>query len=73
MESERKFRSWLPDLQESLRLEACDIRIFGAETSSKNRLVLLQMAAAWLKLAEQAEKNTQVSPVHETPEPRQDS
>jgi hypothetical protein len=31
------------------------------------------MAAAWLKLAEQAEKNTQVSLVYEAPEPRQDS
>jgi hypothetical protein len=29
----------------------------------KNRLVLLKMAAAWLKLAEQAEKNSQVEPL----------
>jgi len=26
----------------------------------KNRLLLLKMAAAWLKLAEQAEKNSEV-------------
>jgi hypothetical protein len=31
----------------------------------KNRLVLLKMAAAWLALAEQAEKNSQV---YKTPE-----
>jgi hypothetical protein len=30
----------------------------------KNRLLLLKMAAAWLKLAEQAEKNSRV---YETP------
>jgi hypothetical protein len=32
----------------------------------KNRLVLLKMAAAWLTLAEQAKKNSQV---YKTPEP----
>ena len=43
-----------------------------AERSSdfKNRLVLLKMAAAWLTLAEQAEKNSQV---YKTPEPLQHS
>ena len=41
-----------------------------AERSSdfKNRIVLLKMAAAWLTLAEQAEKNSQV---YKTPEPLQ--
>ena len=34
----------------------------------KNRLVLLKMAAAWLTLAEQAEKNSQV---YKNPEPLQ--
>jgi hypothetical protein len=29
-------------------------------TDLKNRLVLVKMAAAWLKLAEQAEKNNRV-------------
>jgi hypothetical protein len=34
----------------------------------KNRLVLLKMAAAWLTLAEQAEKNSQL---YKNPEPLQ--
>jgi hypothetical protein len=55
-------------------LHAANCTDIARRTSDpKNRLVLLQMAAAWLKLAEQAEKNTQVSLVYEAPEPRQDS
>ena len=53
-------------------LHAANCTDIARRTSDpKNRLVLLQMAAAWLKLAEQVEKNIQVSLVYETPEPRQ--
>ena len=34
------------------------------------RLGLIDMAHAWLRLAEQAEKNSQVDLVYETPPPR---
>ena len=43
------------------RLHAAMCTEIAQRTSElKNRLVLLKMAAAWLKLAEQAEKNSQV-------------
>ena len=42
--------------------------IAGRTSDLNNRLVLLKMAVAWLTLAEQAEKNSQV---YKTPEPLQ--
>jgi len=36
-----------------------------------SKLILLDMARAWLALAEQGEKNRQTTLVYETPEPRQ--
>ena len=46
------------------RLHAAMCTEIAQRTSElKNRLVLLKMAAAWLKLAEQAEKNSQVEPL----------
>jgi hypothetical protein len=51
------------------RLHAAMCTEIAERTSDlKNRLVLLKMAAAWLTLAEQAEKNSQV---YKTPEPPQ--
>ena len=51
------------------RLHAAMCTEIAERTSDlKNRLVLLKMAAAWLTLAEQAEKNSQV---HKTLEPLQ--
>jgi hypothetical protein len=51
------------------RLHAAMCTEIAERTSDfKNRLVLLKMAAAWLTLAEQAEKNSQV---YKTPEPLQ--
>ena len=53
-------------------LHAANCTDIARRTSDpKNRRVLLRMAAAWLTLAEQVEKNTQVNLVYETPEPRQ--
>jgi hypothetical protein len=50
------------------RLHAAMCTEIAQRTSDlKNRLVLLKMAAAWLKLAEQAEKNQ----LYKTPEPLQ--
>jgi len=47
------------------RLHAAMCTEIAERTSDlKNRLLLLKMAAAWLKLAEQAEKNSRV---YETP------
>ncbi len=36
----------------------------------ESRVILLDMARAWLALAEQGEKNRQTTLVYETPEPR---
>ena len=36
----------------------------------QQRLVLLDMASCWLKLAQQAEKNSRLDLVYETPSPR---
>ncbi len=36
----------------------------------ETRVILLDMARAWLALAEQGEKNRQTTLVYETPEPR---
>ncbi len=37
------------------------------ETDSPRRLVLLEMAKAWMRLAEQAERNRKTDVVYETP------
>ena len=51
------------------RLHAAMCMEIAERTSDlKNRLVLLKMAAAWLTLAEQAEKNSRV---YKIPEPLQ--
>jgi len=51
------------------RLQAAMCIEIAERTSDlKNRLVLLKMAAAWLTLAEQAEKNSRV---YKIPEPLQ--
>ena len=48
------------------RLHAAMCTEIAERTSDlKNRLVLLKMAAAWLTLAEQAEKNSQVYKIPE--------
>ena len=38
----------------------------------ETKLVLLDMARAWIALAEQGERNRQTTLVYETPEPRRD-
>jgi hypothetical protein len=37
---------------------------------SNSKVVLLHMAQSWVIMAEQAEKNSDSTPVNETPEPR---
>jgi hypothetical protein len=39
-------------------------------TDPQNRAVLIEMAQAWLRLADQAEKNTRTDLVYETPPQR---
>jgi hypothetical protein len=40
-------------------------------TDPKSRLSLLAMAQSWLKLAEQAVKNSETTLVYETPPPKE--
>jgi hypothetical protein len=39
-------------------------------SDAEGKMLLFDMARAWLLLAEQAEKNSETSLVYETPEPR---
>jgi hypothetical protein len=59
------------DLEAAYRLHAAHCLEFAHRASdSENRLLFLAMARAWLKLAEQAIKNSETVLVYETPVPR---
>jgi hypothetical protein len=54
--------------EERYRVHALDcIRLAGELADTKSRLALLEMAHSWLKLADQAQKNSQADLVYETP------
>jgi hypothetical protein len=54
------------------QLHAADcIQIAQGMTDPKSRVSLLAMAQSWLKLAEQAVKNSETTLVYETPPPKE--
>jgi hypothetical protein len=57
------------ELVATYQLHAADcIEIAQRTTDPKSRLALLAMAQSWLKLAEQAVKNSETTLVYETPD-----
>jgi hypothetical protein len=52
-----------------LRAKSCT-QLAHKATDAESKMLLLDMARAWLVLAGQAEKNSETSLVYETPEPR---
>ncbi len=65
----------MPDGQVDVYRAHAGVCLWLAQKSSdsETRVVLLDMARAWLALAEQGEKNRQTTLVYETPEPRRRS
>jgi hypothetical protein len=56
---------------EEYRRKAAQCFLVAEETTSvANRLALMEMARAWLHLAEQAEKNSHSDLTYETPPPQ---
>jgi hypothetical protein len=56
------------------RLHAAHCMEIAANTADiKNKLTLLDMARAWLLLAEQAEKNSETFVVYEAPTPSREA
>ncbi len=56
---------------EEYRRRAAGCILIAEETAdSASRLQLMEMAQAWFRLAEQAEKNSRTDLVYETPRPR---
>ena len=56
---------------EEYRQHAAKCVLLAEETNNPGtRLALMEMAQAWLRLAEQAEKNSKLDLVYETPSPR---
>ena len=47
------------------------IQLAQKASDGESKLALLDMARAWIALADQNDKNSQTSLVYETPEPRQ--
>jgi hypothetical protein len=61
------------DLSQQYRTNAAECFAMARElTDPQKRVILLDMASCWLRLARQAEKNRQVDLVYETP-PRRES
>jgi hypothetical protein len=52
-----------------VRAKSCT-QLAHKATDLESKMLLLDMARAWLVLAEQAEKNSATTLVYETPEPR---
>jgi hypothetical protein len=52
-----------------VRAKSC-MQLARNATDADSKMLLLDMAQAWLALAEQAEKNSATTLVYETPEPR---
>jgi len=60
------------ELVATYQLHAADcIEIAQRMTDPKSRLSLLAMAQSWLKLAEQAVRNSETTLVYETPPPKE--
>ena len=60
------------ELVATYRLHAANcIEIAQRVTDPESRLSLLAMAQSWLKLAEQAVKNSETTLVYETPPPKE--
>ncbi len=63
--------STLMDSSQHYRANAAECLEMAKEmTDPQKRLVLLDMASCWMKLARQAEKNSRLDLVYETPPPR---
>ena len=55
-------------IREKYELQAAQCLLLANQTTnSKNKLALMEMARAWLRLADQAEKNSHADLVYETP------
>ena len=61
------------DLSQQYRAHAAECFAMARDmTDPQKRVVLLDMASCWLRLARQAEKNRRLDVVYETPPPRFD-
>jgi hypothetical protein len=55
------------DNSDLYRANAAECLILASSMPAENRASLLDMARSWLRLAEQAEKNSRTDVVYETP------
>jgi len=58
---------WLDDAEEYRKRAQSCIEIFSSLMQEEHKLEVLGMAKAWLRLAEQAEKNRQTNVLYATP------
>lgn len=56
--------------EEYRRRAAQCVELAQQHSDPEQKLKLMKMAQAWLRLAEQAEKNSQTDLVYETPDPK---